>query len=254
MVLWKSCAMALAIGLTMSLPATAAPMVGTFEDIVDARANLYHTGWGHSFTEPIPSIYTSNTPGLDQIGLNTGLPARAMETAPNSGIAIAFTPGQQFNIEIPTWSRVIDLEVHETDAMGIPWDATYRQNPDNLPFWGFDFRNLRVYGLIGIWSTSATSLVPYNPRGNPFDQLPFLVGYGFSAFVPQYHGQLYLYLANNDGFFDDNFSAYNVYVTLRELRVVSEPSTLALFAGGLLLLSAAASRSRSASEAVSTRS
>lgn len=246
------CATALTVGLAFSQSAMAAPMVGSFEDMVDARANLYHTGWGHSYTQPIPDDYTSNTPGLDLIGLDTGLPARAMETAPNSGIAIAFTPGQEFNIEVPLWSRVVDLEVHETDAMGVPWDATYRQNPDNLGFWGFDFRELRVYGLIGMWSTSATSLVPYNPGNDPFDQLPFLVGYGFRAFVPQYHGQLYLYLANNDGFFDDNFSSYNVYVTLRELRVVSEPSTLALFAGGLLLLTAAARRPRWA--AVSKRS
>lgn len=256
MVRMKLWAAALALGLGMAQNAAAAPMVGSFEDLVDAQANLYHTNWGHSYTAPIPDPYTSLTPGLELIGLDTGIPARAMETSFGSGVAIVFTPGQEFTIDVPLWSRVVDLAVHETDAMGIPWDSTYRQDPATWGFWGFDFRNLRVYGLIGMWSTSATSLVPYNPGGDPFDQLPFLVGYGFTSFVPQFHGQLYLYLANNDGFFNDNISSYNVYVTLRELRQVSEPSTLALLGAGLLLITAASRRSRRvpAAAAVSKRS
>jgi hypothetical protein len=236
---------ALALGLALAPAAMAAPLVGSFEDLVDAKANLYNTDWGHSYTVPIPDPYGSLSPGLEFIGLDTGIPARAVRTAQIGGDPIAFTPGQGFTIEVPLWSRVIDLATNETDAFGIPWDYDYRSNPDTWGFWGFDFRGLRVYSLIGMWSTSATSLVPYNPGNSPFDQLPFLVGYGFSGFVPQYQGQLFLFLANNDGYFEDNVSAYNVYITLRGLNV-SEPATLALLgAGGLMI--AAARRRRPAS-------
>lgn len=249
----KRWAAALLVGLGFAQGAAAAPMVGSFQDLVDAKANLYFSDWGHSYRAPIPGDYSSESSGLDRIGLDTGLPARAVETGFNSRTPIVFTPGQEFTIEVPSWSRVIDLNVHETDAMGVPFDDTYRQNPANLPFWGFDFRNLRVYGLIGMWSTSATSLVPYNPGNDPDDQLPFLVGYGFSAFVPQYRGPLFLFLANNDGFFDDNLSAYDVFITLRGLRVVSEPSTIAVLAAGLLLVTLVGYRSRRPA-AVSKRS
>lgn len=214
--------------------ASAAPVVGSFADRVDARANLFHTDWGHGFTAPIPTAYSSNTPDLDLIGVGTGLAARAFEMAP--GVALPFSPGQRAEIEAPAWSWVVDLAVHGTDAFGVPVDPTLAGDPAFKLLYGFAFRGLRVYSLVGMWSTSPTALVPLAPvpLGAP-DDLPFLVGYGIDLVVPGHAGPLYLFLGENDGYFDDNASAYDVTVTLRAAEVAA-PASLALLAGALVPL------------------
>ena len=66
---------------------------------------------------------------------------------------------------------------------------------------GGDFRGLPVYSLIGIWSKSDSNI---DPVIDPIDA-PFYVGSWLDVWVPD-NGvdPLYLFLATNDGDFDDN--------------------------------------------------
>ncbi len=222
-----------------ALPAVAAPVTGSFQDLVSAQANLFNTGWGHSYTAPIPAGYSANSANLDLVGVGTGQPARAYEMAP--GAPLPFTAGQSVKIEAPIWSWVIDLNIHGTDAFGVPEDDTLANDPAFKQLYGFDFRGLRVYSLIAIWSTSAAALTPYIPAVDPgFDALPFLVGYELDVTVPQSAAPLYLFFGDNDGYLDDNASAYDVFVTLSDpgsgpgVNDVPVPGTLALFTAALL--------------------
>lgn len=216
--------------VALSAPiAAAAPITGVFSDQVDSRSNLFHAAWGHTNTASIPPDYNADTPSLDLIGVGTGAPARAFAMAP--GGALPFTSGQIAEIEAPSWSWVIDLAIHGTDAFGVPVDPVLAGDPAFKLLYGFEFRRLRVYSLIAMWSTSATDLVPFSPTpAIAPDDLPFLVGYGLDLVVPDHAGPLYLFFGNNDGYFDDNDSAYDVFVTLRAAEVAT-PTTLALLAG-----------------------
>ena len=232
-------AAAVVIGIGQAGSALAAPVVGTFSDLVNATVNLFNGNWGHSYTAPVPGGYSSNTSNLDTIGVGTGQAPRAFQMAPS--VPLAFTPGQDITIDVPRWSWVVDLNIHGTDAFGVPEDDALATDNAFKQLYGFNFRGLRVYSLIAMWSTSATSIVPFVPASNPgFDTLPFLVGYGLDLAVPDSTGPLFLFFGDNDGYFADNESAYDVSISLRAVdgpavAAVPAPATLALLASALLM-------------------
>lgn len=134
--------------------------------------------------------------------LNRGTPATSLN--------YAFSSGQAFSIA----------------ATGCVVDAgSFCTSPDGLP--GI-FRGLTVYALIGIWSTSATSI---NPVGSAF-----VVGSANNLVAPTGSGSFYLFLADNDGVFEDNPPQYFYTVTVPvpgEQPAVPEPGTYALFGLGI---------------------
>ncbi len=84
-----------------------------------------------------------------------------------------------------------------------------------------NFRDLPVYSLIGIWSSSATEIAPVVGL---FSQ-PFFIGTNLLlslASIPN-ESNLFLFLAENDSLFSDNFGSYQVnldvqVVALRQVR------------------------------------
>ena len=77
--------------------------------------------------------------------------------------------------------------------------------PDGFP--GL-FRGLRVYSLIGQWSTSPTSLDNSTAVGSSF-----FIGASNTVTAPSTGGPYYLFLGDNDGIFADNGGAYQVSAT-----------------------------------------
>lgn len=92
--------------------------------------------------------------------------------------------------------------------------------PDGLP--PSTFRGLIVYSMIGLWSSTGTSITAIG--------VPFNVGSAAVLAVPG-GGPAYLFLAENDGNFSDNTAGlYDVTIE------VPEPGTLSLlFLGGALV-------------------
>lgn len=90
------------------------------------------------------------------------------------------------------------------------------------------FRDLPVYSLIGVWSSDAMSINPVEGGTNP----AFFIGSSASLVAPTSTGSMYLFLAENDGIFDDNTRGQ--YQVTIETTAVPEPTTLALMGLGLV--------------------
>ena len=106
----------------------------------------------------------------------------------------ALSPGQQ--IEITATGSVQD---HASEWSG----------PDGHPrYQSWIFRGLKVYSLIGRWSTDPDVLDNSSAVGPPF-----YVGSHAILYAPANPGTYYLFLAENDGLFDDNAGAYTVTAT-----------------------------------------
>lgn len=168
-------------------------------DTIDGRNSLYATDWGHSYSSAI---------GLGQ-------PAQAFNGAAS---AYGFTSGDQLNIS--AGGCVVDLGSTCTE-------------PGYL---GGDFRDLPVYSLIGLWSTSAAEIVALDAISvNP----AFLIGNFLNLVVPDFTSALYLFMATNDGIFSDNSGAYSVRIDKIEpssAAQVPAPPVLYLMFFGLLLI------------------
>lgn len=174
-----------------------ASLIGT--DSVDGRNSLYATDWGHSYNGAI-----------DQ-----GQPAQAFKVEAS---AYGFTSGDQ--LEISASGCVVDLGSECTE-------------PGYL---GGDFRDLPVYSLIGLWSTSAAEIVALDATSpNP----AFLIGDLLNLVVPDFTSALYLFMATNDGIFTDNSGAYSVQIDKMlplSTAQVPAPPVLYLMLFGLLLI------------------
>jgi len=197
-----------ALTLCLAGAASAAPV--TIHTTVSAMDNLYYTDWGHWWTEPVDGE------GADG-ALNDGLPAQAVDWA--------FQSGDRLDILASGW--VIDDGPLETDAAG-----NYRPDAVCQPDCTFKdghLRNLPVYSLIGIWSTSAEEIVPLTD--DPLTlTAPFYIGLEAALVVPESSGALYLFLAENDGHFADNSGYYDVRI---DLTPVPLPGAALLMASAL---------------------
>lgn len=162
---------------------------------VDAHENLYNTVWAGG-TNPYASAIA--TPGA--------LDAQVVEFG---GTGFNFATGGLLTI-----------------AAGCAVDAAAScTGPDGTA--GL-FRDLPVYSLIGIWSSSATEI---DPLGSAF-----FVGSSLS-FVTPAGASAYLFLAENDGVFSDNGGpGYDVTIdfTPDAPAAVPEPGTLALMGLGVI--------------------
>jgi hypothetical protein len=159
--------------------------------IVGPQDNLYFDNWGHP--------WTGGSPESEFGALSTGIAARSVGDA-----------GGPFNFEgIPS----VDVSATGTirDSGGRFTNASGSASP---------FRGLRVYSMIGTWSSTPNSITPIDS--------PFFVGISNTLAVPT-EPSAYLFLGENDGIFSDNFvGQYNV-----SLNFVPIPSAVWLFGSGL---------------------
>lgn len=172
-------------------------------DTVGGMDNLYFADWGHVFNEGLGD-------GSQFNALGTGVAASAVV----SGVSVFNFTGAN-TINISATGLVVDDGQTQTDANGEPSD-----------FMDGNWRGLPAYSLIGVWSTSATEIMP--PIGSLSD--PFFIGtqlFLSLVDIPQV-SELYLFLAENDGLFGDNSGSYEVTL---DVQYVPIP------ASGLLLLS-----------------
>jgi len=171
--------------------------------------NLYFSDWGHSYTSTQPEWNDSgawnNNFDIETSALGRGNAA--------SAVNYAFSSGQ--SLSISATGSVTDWGTSYTDPNGTTTSGANE---------GWNFRGLPVYSLIGLWSTSATLIDPVDS--------PFYIGSSLDLFAPTAAGSLYLFLGENDGYFNDNFfdDKYNVSITVAN---VPEPSTVALMALGM---------------------
>jgi len=155
--------------------------------------NLYNTAWAGN---PFPGAI--NTAGATDAG-----------SVQNGGSGFDFSPFASV-LEVAT-GLVVDAGATATDADGQV---------------GL-FRGLRVYSLIGIWSSTAASI---NAIGSAF-----FIGTSATLVVPN-ATPAFLFLAENDGIFSDNSGQYDVTLTTVG---VDEPATVALLLVPMLLVGAA---------------
>ena len=137
-------------------------------------------------------------------------------------------------LNISAKNFVVDACDWTNDADG-DWQDYCKTNADGLQliddaymrtlYWTDDglFRGHDVYSLIGIWSANADLIDPISET--------FQVGSSLKLLTPNTDGPQYLFLANNDGLFDDNLFHYDVRV-----EAVPLPATFVLFICGLLAL------------------
>ena len=177
-------------------------------DTVDGRNSLYATDWGH--------LYNTGT-GNEFNALGRGDPARAFEV---NNLAYGFTPGDLLNVS----------------ASGCTVDMGSTCTKPG--YQGGDFRGLPAYSLIGLWSTSAAEIVALDTTSvTP----AFLIADLLNLVVPDFTSALYLFMATNDGFFNDNSGAYSVRIDkvdpfLTATAQVPVPPVLYLMLFGLLFI------------------
>ena len=178
-----------ALVVVAAVPAQALPVSHT----VGPMDNLYFDGWGHLF--------------VDAIG--TGLRARSVK---DGGLPFDFAGLSA--IDVTVTGCVVD-------------DGPACTGPDGLPSLGLS-RDLTVYALIGIWSSTADGA--YASDVITAVGSPFFAGSAATLLVPAGPKARYLFLAENDRSFADNTSGqYDVTV-----NAVPEPSTHLLMGAGLL--------------------
>ncbi len=195
----------------LSLFASSAHSV-TIQHTVDGHDNLFYADWGHWFTQPADH-------GLAEPGSQ-------------AAVAVPFNFGGLGTISISA-SGLVTADV----------DATYDPNGvcvsqcDSAVFEGTELRapGLPVYSLIGIWSRSATEIVPFYSDNHGWANINsglglLLIGSGRNLVVPDLTSA-YLFLAVNDGGFADNSGAYNVTI-----NAVPVPGALLLMGSALMAL------------------
>lgn len=185
---------------------------------VDGHDNLFYEDWGHWFT-------LADDRGLGESGSN---PAQAVT---QDGVSYNFSGYDTISITA-TGSVVADgpLSVGP-DGMLTCADCEFAETYYHSPGAVVPGYSLATYSLIGIWSSSATEIVPFGDWTDLTSGLGLLfIGSERDLIVPE--GQsAYLFLAVNDGYFADNSGAFNVAIT-----AVPLPGAFTLMLGSLLTL------------------
>ncbi len=145
-----------------------------FNNVHSKRA-LYYEDWGHPYTETWDGVTRESS---EASGVLRGVPARAVRDF-NGAFNYGGAPGVTF------------LARGQAAANS---SLVFGPNGVGGPFW----RELPLYSLIGIWSSSATNI---NPLGDPF-----FLGTQKAVAVPN-SPNAYLFLAFNDGIYTDNFDS-----------------------------------------------
>lgn len=168
---------------------------------VDGRDNLYNTAWTGN---PYPGAINSLS-ALDARSVQSG--ASPFDFSPFDSVIVVAD------------GLVVDAGATATDADGQA---------------GL-FRGLRVYSMIGLWSSTGTSITALGS--------PFFVGTSASLTVPN-APSAFLFLAENDGNFADNSGEYSVRLETVGGVAVSEPGALALLVASFAIAGAGGVRRR----------
>jgi len=152
---------------------------------VKATSALYFDDWGHPYTETWDGVTRESN---ERSGVGRGKKPKAIASFAGA-----------FDFRGPAGSDSFYLLAG--GEAGINAERSYGPNGVGGPFW----RGLRLYSLIGVWSSTSNGI---DPIGDPF-----FVGTGGNFDVPSV-SSAYLFLGFNDGNFDDNpnNSQYNVLV------------------------------------------
>ncbi|MDV7143534.1 VPLPA-CTERM sorting domain-containing protein [Tropicimonas sp. TH_r6] len=159
--------------------------------------NLYHVNWG-----------SSNGPAA-----MTGRGTNVSAVSDSSGAINFAALGPLMSIAT---GSVVDAGPTATDADG----------------YSSIFNGLRVYSLIGVWSSTSASISAIGDS--------FFVGKSATLVVPTV-ASAFLFLGENDGIFTDNSGAYEVTI---ETSAIPLPASLPLLVFGLGGLGLAARRKR----------
>ena len=181
------------------------------EDTVDGKDNLYSSEWGHWFTMPGDGALAAYAP--------KSTAASAIVDSSNN----AYNFSSWDYLDIAVTGSVTDAGRYETGADGCS-DST-------APCWFGDgpFRRQDVYSVIGIWSSSADEISWLDTIYDNWFDAVFTVGSDASIEVPEIEGA-YLFLAENDGNFADNYGYYTATITTS----VPEPASALLMLTALL--------------------
>jgi hypothetical protein len=186
---------------------------------VDATDNLYATDWGHWFTQESDGALQAYSPG-----------STLASAVANAGSAYDFSAWDYLDIAVTgsvTDSGPLGGAGSVTDSNGCVILS------DPCGFGDGQFRFQDVYSVIGLWSSSADSITPILVD-NIFDDwrdAVFLVGSNVRIEVPEMENA-YLFLAENDGGFYDNFGSYSATI----IASVPEPASAYLMLVSLLSL------------------
>lgn len=194
--------------LLTSLSALSNAYSVSFDTTVDGRDNLYYTDWGHWYTQASDNA----------LGNPDSNPAHAVKL---SGLSFNF--GDFDTLDIDASGSVVD---HFSTATGPDGDIgdpclfndCYFRDPKDPAE-----RTLRAYSLIGIWSSSPDSIIPFLN----WEEAVLFVGSHADLKVPD-SASAYLFLAENDGGFGDNSGYYDVHLTAS----VPEPESWTLLLVG----------------------
>lgn len=182
-------------------------LAATIGHTVGGKDNIFFDAWGHPYTSEI----ILDEPDLGGIGVGNAPP-------------VVSDAGAPFNFA--------SFDVVDITATGLIFDINLTATPPSgstAPEFVFDFRELLVYSLIGIWSTTSNEITPIgllNPHPG------FNVGAATTVAIPDVT-TAFLFLADNDGWFDDNTGSYDVTI---QARVVPLPAPILLLGFGLGLL------------------
>lgn len=133
-----------------------------------------------------------------------------------SSVPLAFLSGQSLNLTAT--GCVVDRGPSCTGPDG-DGSGMFRDNP--------------VYSLIGIWSSDSVSINPVEDGSNP----TFFIGSSANLVAPSTVGNLYLFLGENDGNFNDNPASRYYSVTIEtDANTVPAPSAILLLGSGLAVM------------------
>lgn len=178
--------MGLLLGGSMISQANALTLTHT----VDATDNLYYSDWGHWFTQQSDGALAAYATG-----------STAASAVADANSAYNFSSWDYLNISVT--GRVTDAGSYTTGADGCP------NRSDPCWFGDGQFRYQDVYSVIGLWSSSADSMIPilFGNIYKDWRDAVFLVGSNARIEVPEMDNA-YLFLAENDGSFADNAGFY----------------------------------------------
>ena len=171
-------------------------LCGMFTSLEVYAAIYTHTVDGR---ENMYNTYWTGNPFLSAVG--TGVDARSVTDS--DGNPVNFS---NLRLTITATGLVEDFSTTSTDADGL----------DSI------FRGLPVYSMIGLWSSTGDSITALGES--------FFIGTNNVLDAPS-SGTSFLFLAENDGIFSDNYGQYNVTIS-----TVPLPASAVLFLTGILSL------------------